>query len=78
MLISVKLQLSLVTPLLSTIYQLIIIHLLYFYSFCETMYVYKYLYKPIDFLYLYNVYLCKDLTFERYFNAKIIYLYIYR
>lgn len=41
------------------------------------MYVYKYLYKPIDFTYLYNVYLCKALTFERYFNTKIIYLYIY-
>lgn len=42
------------------------------------MYLYKYLYKPIDFIYLFNVYLCKALTFERYFNAKIIYLYIYR
>lgn len=35
------------------------------------MYVYKYLYRNIDFIYLYNVYLCKTLTFERYFNAKI-------
>lgn len=77
MLISVNLQLSLVTHSFTTTYQLIIIHLLYFYSFCETMYVYKYLYKPIDFTYLYNVYLYKALTFERYFNAKIIYLYIY-
>lgn len=41
------------------------------------MYVYKYLYRNIDFIYLYNVYLYKALTFERYFNAKIIYLYIY-
>ena len=78
MLISVKLQLGLVTPSYSATYQLIIIHNLYFYSFRETMYVYKYLYKPIDFTYLYNVYLRKALTFERYFNAKIIYLYIYR
>lgn len=77
MLISVKLQLGLVTPSLSTTYTRIIIHHLHFYSFRETMYVKKYFYKPIDFLYLYNVYLCKALTFERYFNAKIIYLYIY-
>lgn len=78
MLISVNLQLSLVTPLLSATYRLIIIHLLYFNSFRETMYIQNYYYKHIDFIYLYNVYLCKVLTFERYFNAKIIYLYIYR
>lgn len=42
------------------------------------MYIQNYYYKHIDFIYLYNVYLCKVLTFERYFNAKIIYLYIYR
>lgn len=77
MLISINSQLGLVTPLFSSTYQLIIIHHLHFYSFRETMYVYKYLYKHIDFSYLYNVYLCKALTFERYFNAKIIYLYIY-
>ena len=41
------------------------------------MYIKNYYYKPIDLFYLYNVYLCKALTFERYFNAKIIYLYIY-
>ena len=77
MLIYVNSQLSLVTPSFSTTYKLIIIHLLHFYSFRETMYIYKYIYKPIDFTYLYNVYLFNALTFERYFNAKIIYLYIY-
>ena len=70
MLISVNSQLGLVTPSFSVTYLLKIIHHLYFYSFRETMYVYKYLYKPIGFSYLYNVYLYKILTFERYFNIK--------
>nr|DAH28684.1 MAG TPA: hypothetical protein [Caudoviricetes sp.] len=39
MLISVNLQLSLVTPLFSATYKLIIIHHLHFYSFRETMYI---------------------------------------
>lgn len=77
MLIYVNLQFSLVTSLFSATYKLIIIHLLHFYSSRETMYIKNYNYKHIDLTYLYNVYLCKALTFERYFNAKIIYLYIY-
>lgn len=37
----------------------------------------KYIYKVFDFQNVYNVYLCKTLTFESYFNVKINYPYKY-